>query len=151
MKIAKCAFTPSWQDCASNSLACLYSSLTPKPGITLMEESINQRVINSLHQELLSGDKQVFRKHYESYRSAYINFARRYTSDEDLIADSYQDSFIALYENIVERKVTELNSSVKTYVFSIAKYSLFSSLVRRLPENTYAVLLPSLFDRCYHA
>ena len=93
-----------------------------------MDERNNQQVIDSLFREIQAGDMRGFRDHYESYREPYISFARRYTDDEELIADSYQDAFVALYENVMEQKITELKSSLKTYVFSIAKYSLFAKL-----------------------
>ena len=109
---------------------------------TLMDKENNQRVIATLYSELLAGDMRGFRQHYDAYRTAYVNFARRYTEDEELIADSYQDAFIVLYENVVEQKVTELNSSLKTYVFSIAKYSLFAKLRSRGKEIVMDDLSP---------
>ena len=96
-----------------------------------MNESIRTETIKQLRQELVSGDMRKYRAYYESFRESYFNFARKYSDDEEFIADSYQDAFIAFYENVVEGKVTELKSSVKTYVFSIAKYILFARLKKR--------------------
>ena len=91
----------------------------------------NHTDIDTLRSELLAGDMGQYREYYESYKFSYFNFATRYTDDKELIADSYHDAFIALYENIVEGKVEQLQSSLKTYVFSIAKYSLFAKLRKR--------------------
>ncbi len=104
--------------------------------------------LEQLRKELISGDMTAYREHYESYREAYVNFARRYTDDQELIADSYHDAFIALYENIVEGRLTSLHSSLRTYVFSVAKYTLFAKLKKRgkeisTDEITEEVSLPS--------
>ncbi len=47
--------------------------------------------------------------------------------DED-VSDVYQDTIIAFYENILSGKLTELTSSLKTYIFSIGKYSIYNKL-----------------------
>jgi RNA polymerase sigma factor (sigma-70 family) len=47
---------------------------------------------------------------------------------EDDLSDIYQDTIIAFYENILSGKLTELTSSLKTYVFSIGKYSIYNKL-----------------------
>jgi len=96
-----------------------------------MNESNRQETIEELRRELVSGDMRRYRNYYESFREGYFNFARRYSDDEEFIADSYHDAFIAFYENVVEGKITELRSSVKTYVYSIAKYTLFAKLRKR--------------------
>jgi RNA polymerase sigma-70 factor (ECF subfamily) len=44
---------------------------------------------------------------------------------EDVL-DIYQDSIIAFYENVENGKLTTLKSSLKTYIFSIGKYSIYN-------------------------
>lgn len=90
--------------------------------------------LEQLRKELKAGDMSTYREHYESYREVYVSFARRYTDDLEMIHDSYQDAFIALYENVVQDKVLELKSSLRTYVFSIGKYILFSKLKKKGKE-----------------
>ena len=90
--------------------------------------------LKQLRQELLNGEMTAYKEYYESYRAGYVRFASRYTDDKDMILDSYQDAFIALYENVTEGKITEIKSSLKTYVFSIAKYSLFAKLRKKGKE-----------------
>ena len=96
-----------------------------------MDTTRQNKALEQLRKELIAGDMTTYREHYESYREAYVSFAKRYTDDLDLIHDSYQDAFIALYENVVQEKVLELKSSLRTYVFSIGKYTLFAKLKKK--------------------
>ncbi len=96
-----------------------------------MDVTRQNKPLEQLRKELIAGDMTTYREHYESCREAYVSFARRYTDDLDLIHDSYQDAFIALYENVVQEKVLELKSSLRTYVFSIGKYILFAKLKKQ--------------------
>lgn len=65
---------------------------------------------------------------YLDYKSEFINFSKKYNISEEDASDIYQDSIIAFYENIVNGKLKELTSSIKTYIFSIGKYSIFNRL-----------------------
>jgi len=59
---------------------------------------------------------------YLQYREPFFNWARtRYTKNEEDLADAFQESVIVFYQNVQEGKITELRSSVKTYLFSIGK------------------------------
>ena len=69
-----------------------------------------------------------YKTYYLEFKPEFFNFARGYTSDVEIIADSYHDAFIILHDNIVQQKLTQLSSSLKTYVFSIGKYSLLAKL-----------------------
>jgi len=59
---------------------------------------------------------------YLQYREPFFNWARsRYTKNEEDLADAFQESVIIFYQNVQEGKITELRSTVKTYLFSIGK------------------------------
>lgn len=73
-------------------------------------------------------DDTALKEVYVSYRASFINFARKYELGEDEILDIYQDAIIALRENFVSGKIEELNSSIKTYLFSIGKYKIYAHL-----------------------
>ena len=68
------------------------------------------------------------KKVYVNYRAPFINFARKFKLSEDEILDVYQDSIIVLRENILSGKIEQLNSSIKTYLFSIGKYKIYAHL-----------------------
>ncbi|MDX1410318.1 MAG: RNA polymerase sigma factor [Saprospiraceae bacterium] len=85
-------------------------------------------MLNELALELKSGNMRMFRKFYLQFKPEYLRFATRYTRDEEVALDVYHDVFIVLFENITSGKLVTLTSSLKTYVFSIAKHMLLNHL-----------------------
>ena len=65
---------------------------------------------------------------YLLYKDEFVNFCRKFNISEDKILDIYQDSMIAFYENVVSGKLSEMSSTIKTYIFSIGKYSIYNML-----------------------
>ena len=65
---------------------------------------------------------------YLLYKDEFVNFCRKFNIGEDKILDIYQDSMIAFYENVVSGKLSEMSSTIKTYIFSIGKYSIYNML-----------------------
>lgn len=63
---------------------------------------------------------------YRAYRTEFFRFAARYRLSDSDIADIYQDSMIALYENALKGKIKDLKSSLKTYLFAIGKNLIFN-------------------------
>jgi RNA polymerase sigma factor (sigma-70 family) len=60
-------------------------------------------------------------EYYAVWRREFFSFASKYSLDRDEIADVYQDAMIVMIENINRGKLTELTSSLKTYLFAIGK------------------------------
>ena len=68
------------------------------------------------------GDRKFLQQLYQQYRQEFGQWAvKRYNIDEEMIGEIYQQTFIALYYNIKNEKLTTLNSSIKTYLFAIGK------------------------------
>ena len=63
---------------------------------------------------------------YILYKEEFFNFCKRYKIADEDVLDIYQDAIIAFYENVQNGKLTELQSSLKTYIFSIGKYSVYN-------------------------
>lgn len=80
---------------------------------------------NYLLDRLREGDREVLEKIYLEFRSDFLSFAGKIHKDRDTLLDVYQDSIIALYENVQSGKLTSVNSSLKTYLFSIGKFKLY--------------------------
>lgn len=97
----------------------------------MMDANNAQKRLEKLSDDLQRGDMREFRALYLEFREPFLAFARKYSQDEELLIDVYHDCFIVLYENIISGKLRELQSSLKTYVFSIGKYSLFNALKKR--------------------
>ena len=77
---------------------------------------------------LQNGQRSVLGEIYLKYKDSFLNFATRYPIPVDDVMDIYQDCIIVLYENIKQGKLTELKSSIKTYLFAIGKYKIFAHL-----------------------
>ncbi|MEZ4887999.1 MAG: sigma-70 family RNA polymerase sigma factor [Chitinophagales bacterium] len=85
-----------------------------------MENSYQERM--KLLEDIKQGNEQLLEKLYAQYRSEFIIWAgRRYNCSDDTSAEVYQKAFIILYYNIKDSKITEMKSSLKTYLFAIAK------------------------------
>lgn len=83
-----------------------------------------QRLIEALK----NADTDVLRTIYVSNRVAFVQFARAYNLDREEVLDIYQDAIIALRENAINGKLDSLRSSIKTYLFGIGKYMIYTKL-----------------------
>ena len=79
---------------------------------------------------LREGDKSVLAKVYSTHRTDFIQWmVNKFPCDADEARDIYQQVILTFYENIISEKLTELTSSLKTYLFSIGK-NKFKALAR---------------------
>lgn len=81
-----------------------------------------------LQERLRQDDKKVLAEVYSQHKEAFLNYGIRYNLDRSELMDIYQDSVVALYQNFVEKQTVLEKSSIKTYLFGIAKNQIFSSL-----------------------
>lgn len=87
-----------------------------------MTSQTSQDSGNSLSARIRTGERIFLRQLYEQYRSEFGLWIRKnFPCDEDMAADVYQQAFTTMYYNVKEGKLTELRSSLKTYLFSIGK------------------------------
>jgi RNA polymerase sigma-70 factor (ECF subfamily) len=69
-----------------------------------------------------SGDPSGLSFVYEKYRKEYVNWIRRFSScDIEQACEFYQGTMLIFYENVMNGKLTELQSSLKTYLFGVGK------------------------------
>lgn len=71
---------------------------------------------------------QTIREVYRCYRKPFLRYARRYELEEATIIDCFQESVIALYQNLVSHKITRWDSTIKTYLFAIGKNKLLGAI-----------------------
>lgn len=84
-------------------------------------------------ERLKRGDEEVLKKIYESYRKPCRAFLiKTYGLSIDDASDVYQDAILVLFENVNNGKLTVLESSLKTYIFAIAKNLGLKRLSRSL-------------------
>lgn len=75
--------------------------------------------------QLKKRDRNALKDVYLEYKTEFFRFARRYTKDDIVLEDIFQDAVIAVYENALAGKLDDLKSSLKTYLFSTGKFMLF--------------------------
>lgn len=76
-----------------------------------------------------SGDNRLISHIYDLYRGEFVAFVRRdFSIGEEDAVELYQESFIALYENVRNGKLRELTVSLKTYLFRIARNKMMNRL-----------------------
>ena len=68
---------------------------------------------------------------YSNYKEEFMGFSFKYGLSSDEALDVYQDTVVAMYQNFVGKKVELTSSSLKTYLFGIGKFKLFSVLKTR--------------------
>lgn len=78
-----------------------------------------------------AGDEGVLDDIYREYRPAFVKWAVQLTGgrEEDAL-DIFQEAIILLYENILQGRLTELSSSLKTYLFAIGKNRMLNQVKR---------------------
>lgn len=82
----------------------------------------------TLQQRLRENDKKALEEVYIAYKEVFLNYAVSFNIDRDALLDIYQDSVIALFQNFVKKQTRLEKSTVKTYLFGIAKNKLYTYL-----------------------
>lgn len=65
---------------------------------------------------------------YRDYRAEFLNFGVKMCSNKELVVDAFQEAILGLYQNLIQNKIIENKSSVKTYLFEIGKRQLLKSM-----------------------
>jgi RNA polymerase sigma factor (sigma-70 family) len=87
---------------------------------------------NNIIAEILDGRETTLRRIYPLYAAEFKVWARRYvTCTEADLTDAYQEALVAFYRNIVGGRLTNLTSSMKTYIFAIG----YRQLRRAMRDN----------------
>lgn len=90
-----------------------------------MSKSTAESELQSL---LRANDRSAFKKMYTDYREEFLNFSKRYGVAHDDAVDVYQDATVALFQKFVSEQFEIKHSTVKTYLFGIAKNKLYQVL-----------------------
>lgn len=100
-------------------------------------------------EELKQGDSDTLKRIYLTYREECLAFMnQRYQMEGETALDVYQDVILALHRNVLAGKLTELSSSLKTYLFAIAKNLCLKKMEQRntLYASSYPELLEGLIE-----
>ena len=78
---------------------------------------------------LKNGDESVLTFIYKEYCRAFVKWSgQQFSSDDEVAKDAFQEAVIALHSNVVKGKLTELTSTLKTYLFSIGRNLVLKKL-----------------------
>ena len=87
---------------------------------------------NTLISRIRSGDQAIFYKLYKTYRDSFVEWAvYNYGLIPEDARDAYQETFVALWLNIHEGRLTNLSSDIKTYIYSIGKHHILNFIKKR--------------------
>jgi RNA polymerase sigma-70 factor (ECF subfamily) len=87
---------------------------------------------NEIIEGLRSGRDDLLVELYRKYRSSFVYWIQgNYGLDRPMAADCFQDAVIAFYNNIVEGKIERLESSLKTYLYAIARNIARKKLIKK--------------------
>jgi RNA polymerase sigma factor (sigma-70 family) len=93
---------------------------------------------DELFHRLKAGDERVVLSLYEQYRSSFLSWSqKRYGISEEDAADCFQDAVIALWNNVMNGKLEDLQSSLKTYLFSIGKNYVLTKIRKDTREPVW--------------
>ena len=85
-------------------------------------------------EQILKGDYTILDTIYKEYREEFCTWiCKKYDGNTQLALDVYQDAIIVLFQNVKEGKLTDLTSSIKTYLFSIGKFKYLAELRKKKP------------------
>lgn len=77
---------------------------------------------------------------YVRYRKEFVQWMTyRQGCDVETAKDIYQQSILALYENVLNNKLTVLTSSVKTYLFSVGRNKYYEVVREREKRRTLTI------------
>ncbi|MDT0555392.1 RNA polymerase sigma factor [Patiriisocius hiemis] len=82
----------------------------------------------TLQERLRADDKKALEEVYIAHKEVFLSYASSFNVDRDVLLDIYQDSVIALFQNFVRKQTVLEKSTVKTYLFGIAKNKLYTYL-----------------------
>lgn len=89
--------------------------------------------------EIRQGNEDALVRIYLKYKSEFIRWgSKTFNLSQEECEDIYQDSILIFRKNIVSEKLVELNSSIKTYLFAVARNIALKRIqtsARHISEN----------------
>lgn len=82
---------------------------------------------NIILAKLRKGDDSPIYELYRLYRDEFIAWSKsKYSSTEDQAKDAFQEAVLDFHQNVLSGKLTDLSSTIKTYLFQIGKFKLLN-------------------------
>lgn len=82
---------------------------------------------NIILDKLRSGDESPLYDLYRLYRDEFVQWSsKNYNASHDQAKDAFQDAMLDFHNNVITGKLTDLSSTIKTYLFQIGKHKLLN-------------------------
>ncbi len=82
---------------------------------------------NIILEKLRSGDDSPIFDLYKLFRTEFIVWSKStFKATEEQAKDAFQDAILDFHQNVVSGHLTELSSSLKTYIFQIGKHKILN-------------------------
>ena len=82
----------------------------------------------SIIERIKKNDTDLLKKIYLENKLSFFKIANQYQLPEETALDIYQDSMVALIENVRKNKIDDLQSSIHTYFVGIGKFMIYNYL-----------------------
>ena len=84
-----------------------------------------------LEKAFFDGDEEALKSIYGIYKNEFVNYFRTYNINDEELLDIYQDSIIVVYQKFSNENFELKNSSLKTYLYGIAKHKIYDYFKRK--------------------
>jgi RNA polymerase sigma-70 factor (ECF subfamily) len=82
---------------------------------------------NIILEKLRNGDESPIYELYKLYRDEFIVWSKStYKATDDQAKDAFQEAVLDFHQNVISGHLTELSSTIKTYLFQIGKHKLLN-------------------------
>ncbi|WP_297337894.1 sigma-70 family RNA polymerase sigma factor [Algoriphagus sp.] len=78
--------------------------------------------------KLKRGDLKALDEVYLTYKGEFCLFAGKFGLSAEDSLDLYQETMLSFYDNVHQNKLTQLTSTLKTYLFAIGKFKIYKHL-----------------------
>lgn len=86
-----------------------------------MSKTTDKKLLSALQK----GNRKALEELYLVHRDAFVQWLRqKYNCSQEEALEVYQDTILAFYRNVLNGKVSQLSSSLKTYLYAIGKNTL---------------------------
>ena len=80
-----------------------------------------------IFEKLRNGDEYPLYEMYRLYRDEFLAWSKKqFNTTDEQAKDAFQDAMLDFHQNVLTGRLTELTSSLKTYIFQIGKHKILN-------------------------
>lgn len=84
--------------------------------------------------KFLERDERAIKDFYQLYKRSFIQMLKKYKLDQETNKDIYQESVLAFFNSIIEKRYNPDVASVKTFLFGIGKFKSLDRIKKNKSE-----------------